>query len=163
MEPLPKPDPSTILIVEDDKAIGKMCSELIQSEGHKPTWAPDAESALLRIEDQLASGKPFDIIFLDLQLPGISGTELCWKIRDEKSKIHSPSTWIIAFTAHKDPKSILDTLSAGANDYLIKPASPELIKIKTTVARFAQARMRGMQKRILLLEQALEKMAKNSA
>jgi len=102
-----------ILIVEDDPEIGKLLALAIQENGMMATVAEDGHvmNALLRSNE-------FDLIILDVMLPGEDGLSICRRIRSEKT------TPIILLTALGEEVDRIVGLEVGADDYVTKPFSP---------------------------------------
>lgn len=102
-----------ILIVEDDPEIGKLLALTMQENGMIPTVAEDGHvmNALLRSNE-------FDLIILDVMLPGEDGLSICRRIRSEKT------TPIILLTALGEEVDRIVGLEVGADDYVTKPFSP---------------------------------------
>lgn len=99
-----------ILIVEDDKNISAMEGELLETRGYSPSFAYSGTECLLLLQQQT-----YDMILLDLMLPGMAGEEVIQKIREH---------WdvpVIILSAKDDLESRLFLLKNGADDYLIKP------------------------------------------
>ncbi len=104
-----------ILIVEDDAANSQMLREYLETHGYACSQAFSGSEAKL-----LFSMKEFDLILLDLMLPGIPGEELV--------ALFSEKTPVIVLSAKSGLDSKVDVLSAGAEDYLCKPFQlPELL------------------------------------
>lgn len=99
-----------ILVIEDDSHINKMLCELLSQNGYLPTPAFSGTEGLLCFEHSA-----FNLVLLDLMLPGKTGEEVLIKIR-EKSNIP-----IINLTAVDNKESIVKLLKSGANDYITKP------------------------------------------
>jgi len=102
-----------ILIVEDDRAIILGLRENLAFEGHTVTEATRGDEALAR----LAAAKP-DLLILDIMLPGISGFEVCRRVRKEDRRLP-----ILMLTARSDEVDKVMGLDLGADDYLTKPFS----------------------------------------
>lgn len=98
-----------ILIVEDDNNINQMVYEMFNKCGYKCTSAFSGTEALLRMENS-----NFDLIILDLMLPGMPGDEVLKNIR-EKSKVP-----VIVLSAKDELDTKVDLLKLGANDYMTK-------------------------------------------
>jgi len=113
-----------ILIVEDDEDIAESLQYNLRREGFKPVIAESGEKGLrLALDDK---GQPA-LIILDLMLPGMSGMELCRRLRRETMTKDTPIIMLTAKAAESDRVSGLET---GADDYIVKPFS-----IKEVVAR----------------------------
>lgn len=102
--------PVKILVVEDDNDINKMLCELLKQNEYRSVSAFSGTEALL-----LLKSESFDLVLLDLMLPGKSGEVVLSEIR-ESSQIP-----IIVLTAIADKASVVSILKLGANDYMVKP------------------------------------------
>ncbi|HMO79364.1 MAG TPA: response regulator transcription factor [Pyrinomonadaceae bacterium] len=114
----------SILIIEDDADIAESLHYNFKREGFRSTIAESAEKGLRVALD----GKtPPSIIILDLMLPGMSGMELCRRLRREPTTEHTPIIMLTAKAAETDKIAGLET---GADDYIVKPFS-----VKEVIAR----------------------------
>jgi two-component system response regulator RegX3 len=114
-----------ILIVEDEEAIADSLAFSLRSEGFDVDTVRDGETAL-----EAARERTYDVMILDLMLPGISGVEVCRRLRAESAL---PVLMLTARTAEVDRVIGLD---AGADDYVPKPFSmPELISRVRAILR----------------------------
>jgi DNA-binding response OmpR family regulator len=126
------------LIVEDDIDINTMIDTLLSRSGHVP-YAVHSGSEVSRV----LQTEQFDLILLDLMLPGRSGLEVLSELRATGDK-----TPVIMLTAVTDKKSVVSLLTAGANDYLTKPFdNAELlariqVQLRATVKGEAPERIR---------------------
>ncbi|WP_231427339.1 response regulator transcription factor [Pedobacter sp. Leaf250] len=100
-----------ILLVEDEPNVVSVISRGLSDEGFTVSVAPDG-----LIGKQLAAENQFDLIILDIMLPGINGLELCKIIKAE-----TPNVPIIMLTALGTTENVVNGLDNGADDYLIKP------------------------------------------
>lgn len=118
---------SKILIVEDEEAIADLEKDYLELSGFEVEVANDGEMGLLK-----ALGEDYNLIILDLMLPGVDGFEICRRVRDEKN------TPIIMISAKKDDIDKIRGLGLGADDYMTKPFSPsELVaRVKAHLARY---------------------------
>ncbi len=105
--------PRRILIIEDDKDIAHLVELHLKDSGHDATVASDGHSGL-----DLALSKPFDLIILDLLLPGIDGIEICRRVRAASTTIP-----ILMLTSRTSELDRVLGLELGADDYLTKPFS----------------------------------------
>jgi DNA-binding response OmpR family regulator len=105
------------LLIEDEAAVAVMINKGLSESGYSVTVAPDGHIGL-----DMALNNHFDIIILDIMLPGINGLELCKKLRR-----HEVSTPILMLTALDSTENIVTGLDNGADDYMTKPFKfPEL-------------------------------------
>lgn len=118
---------TTILIVEDEESLAEPLAYLLQKEGFSTVIAPDGTSAL----DEFAA-QPVDLVLLDLMLPGMSGTDVCKKLRAESD------VPIIMVTARDSEIDKVVGLELGADDYVTKPYST-----RELVARIRAVLRRG--------------------
>ena len=130
-----------ILIVEDEESIADLEKDYLELSGFEVEVANDGEIGLKKgLEGE------FDLIILDLMLPGVDGFEICRQIRSQKN------TPIIMVSAKKDDIDKIRGLGLGADDYMTKPFSPsELVaRVKAHINRYES-----------LTEKSSEKTAKN--
>src|SRR5438876_9843866 len=107
-----------ILIVEDEVPVARQIAAALTEDGHDPTAVHSGEAAL----DEL-SKRPFDLIVLDVRLPGIDGFELLRRLRS-----HHLASRVLLLTARSAVDDRVSGLQLGADDYLPKPfAMRELI------------------------------------
>ena len=118
---------SKILIVEDEETIADLEKDYLELSGFEVEVANDGDSGL-----EKAIQEEYDLLILDLMLPGVDGFEICRKVRDEKN------TPIIMVSAKKDDIDKIRGLGLGADDYMTKPFSPsELVaRVKAHLARY---------------------------
>lgn len=102
--------PNSILVVDDDPSLRKVLRTSLSMSGFVVEEARDGEDALARVQSD-----HFDVVLLDIIMPGIGGVEACRRIR-----AISPKIGIIMITV-RDSDDIVHALDAGANDYLVKP------------------------------------------
>ena len=118
-----------ILIVDDEPDITELVSYNLKKAGYAVASASDGEEALARVREDR-----FDLIVLDLMLPGIHGMELCRILRNNEKTAQIP---IIMLTAKGEETDKIRGLETGADDYMTKPFSPkELIaRVKAILRR----------------------------
>ncbi len=100
-----------LLLAEDDPKIAKLILRLLQKEGHRVDHASTGEEALMFVEMN-----QYELIILDWMMPGMSGIDVCKKLRQ-----HHYEGGILMLTAKDDLDDKVIGLEAGADDYLIKP------------------------------------------
>jgi PAS domain S-box-containing protein len=111
-----------VLLVDDHAVNRFIAGRMIRRAGHRVSGAVTAEEALSRCESE-----EFDLIFLDLQIPGMSGIELTHRIR----ALQAQYGWrcpIVALTAHAMPMDRARCMDAGMDDYLTKPVDQERLQ-----------------------------------
>lgn len=116
-----------ILIAEDDREIAELERDYLEMNGFSSDIAPDGQTAL-----ELGMGKHYDLILLDIMLPGMDGYELCAALRE---KLDIP---ILMVTAKGESSDKITGLGLGADDYIPKPFDPaELVaRIKAHISRY---------------------------
>ena len=116
-----------ILIIEDEISIAELEKDYLELSGFEVLIEPDGEKGL-----GTALGSDFDLIILDLMLPGLDGFEICRRVREKKD------TPILMVTAKKDDIDKIRGLGIGADDYITKPFSPsELVaRVKAHLSRY---------------------------
>lgn len=101
-----------ILLVEDNRQIAEMVGEFLERRGYSVDYAADGVSGL-----HLAVSNSYDVVVLDLMMPGMDGLDVCRKLRRDAKK----STPVLMLTARDTLEDKLVGLEAGADDYLVKP------------------------------------------
>ncbi len=125
-----------ILVIEDQPEILQNIADYLEMQGYLVDCAYDGLGGL-----HLAITQPFDLIILDLMLPGMDGLTLCQKLRQD-ARISTP---VIMLTARDSVDDKLTGFRAGADDYLVKPFSlPELHARVEAVLRRGQAGIQNM-------------------
>ncbi len=122
---------ANILLVEDEPGIQELLKFNLSQAGHQVTAVGDAEHALTYLKNALP-----DVILLDWMLPGLSGIDLCKRLRGDERYRPVP---IIMLTARGEERDKVLGLDTGADDYMTKPFSPrELVsRIKAVLRRRA--------------------------
>lgn len=116
-----------ILIIEDEESIAELEKDYLELSGFEVETENDGERGLSR-----AMEEDFDLLILDLMLPGVNGFDICKQVRDMKN------VPIIMVSAKKDDIDKIRGLGLGADDYMTKPFSPsELVaRVKAHLARY---------------------------
>ncbi|MFC1949783.1 response regulator [Chloroflexota bacterium] len=107
----------SILVVDDERIVTNLLSEVLTGEGYDCTTAPNGEAAL-----KILSTDNFDAMLLDLGLPEISGMDVL-----KKAKLDCPETAVIIVTAAGDAHTAVEAMKNGAMDYITKPFDLERI------------------------------------
>lgn len=120
-----------VLVVEDEEPLALLLRYNLESDGFSVDVANDGEEAELAVGEN-----PPDLIILDWMLPGISGLELCRRLRSARDTRNIP---ILMLTARGEETDKLRGLSTGADDYMVKPFSvPELMARINAILRRAR-------------------------
>jgi DNA-binding response OmpR family regulator len=128
-----------ILVVEDERRMAELLERTLQEEGHQVVVARDGREGF-----EIAKGSPFDVIVLDLMLPRMDGMEVARKLRESRNQ-----TPILMLTARDAAADVVHGLDSGADDYLIKPFSIDVL-----LARLRAVSRRGVIPRPTLLKLA---------
>jgi len=113
---------NTILLVEDELESGEMLANFLELNDYVVFWAKDGKEALRLIEE---NANTIDLAILDIMVPYLDGKEICKHIRDHPIINEIP---VLFLTARDEEIDEIEGLSLGADDYLKKPASLNLIK-----------------------------------
>lgn len=129
--------PRNVLVVDDEADLVELVSYNLRKEGFAVDSASDGEEALSRIRK-----KKYDLLILDLMLPGLQGMELCRILRNDPKTSRLP---IIMLTAKGEELDKILGLEMGADDYMTKPFSPrELVaRVKAVLRRSPGERPAG--------------------
>jgi len=106
----------TLLLVEDDRALADLLVWHFSREGYRVVRTADGEEALLLAQEQTP-----DLVILDWMIEGVSGIEVCRRLRRRSATAHVP---IIMLTARGEESDRIRGLETGADDYVTKPFSP---------------------------------------
>jgi len=116
-----------VLLIDDDKRLHELLTTYLEQNGFAVTGAPDGQRGLSALDTE-----PFDIVLLDVMMPGMDGLEVCRRIR-AKSRVP-----ILMLTAKGDETDRVVGLELGADDYIAKPFGPrELVARLRAVLRRA--------------------------
>ena len=120
-------NPGRLLVVEDNPVNQKVVTAVLRKRGYAIELANDGQEAIAKLE----SGGDFDLVLMDVQMPGLDGLEATRLIRQDPRWTHLP---IIAMTAHAMTGDKERCLEAGMNDYISKPVHPT--HLLTTVQEY---------------------------
>jgi two-component system, OmpR family, phosphate regulon response regulator PhoB len=124
-----------ILVVEDEEPLAMLLQYNLEAEGFRVVSAQKGDEAEIAVAED-----PPDLIILDWMLPGISGLELCRRLRSGR---HARAIPIIMLTARGEESDRIRGLTTGADDYVVKPFSvPELMaRVKAILRRASPERL----------------------
>lgn len=124
-----------VLVVEDEESLALLLQYNLQAEGFRVTISRTGEDAEMAIQEDAP-----DLIVLDWMLPGMSGLELCRRLRSGRSANHIP---VLILTARGEEQDRIRGLTTGADDYVVKPFSiPELMaRIRAILRRANPTRL----------------------
>jgi DNA-binding response OmpR family regulator len=128
-----------ILVVEDERRMGELLRRTLKEEGHQVVLARDGREGF-----EIARTSDFDVIVLDVMLPGMDGVSVAKKLREDRNR-----TPVLMLTARDAPTDIVNGLDSGADDYLTKPFSIDVL-----LARLRAVSRRGAIPRPVFLEVA---------
>jgi DNA-binding NtrC family response regulator len=117
--------PEKVLIVDDDKDFLEVMSERLQSRGINVSTADRAEDALQRLDREV-----FDVIILDLQMPGLDGIDTLKQIKEKHEALQ-----VIMLTGHATVEKGVEAIKLGATDFIEKPADIDSLNDKIKKAK----------------------------
>jgi two-component system alkaline phosphatase synthesis response regulator PhoP len=109
-----------VFVVEDDPAVRDVVEHALVREGMETKAFGDGEAAL----EHLRASEPYDLVILDVMLPGMDGIELCRELRAGEAGPALVDVPVIMLTARDDETSVVVGLEVGADDYVTKPFRP---------------------------------------
>ena len=123
-----------ILIVEDDDKIAQLERDYLESDGYETVWIEDGTKVIPELRKNKGA---YNLVLLDIMLPGCSGYDLCRTIRDE---IDIP---ILMVTARVESVDIIRGLGLGADDYITKPFDPSQLvaRVRSHLKRYNRLTM----------------------
>ncbi|HER44010.1 MAG TPA: response regulator transcription factor [Candidatus Eisenbacteria bacterium] len=121
-----------ILVVDDEEDIRELVRYNLERNGYEVSCVSSGEEAL----DVIRSYRP-ELVVLDLMLPGIDGFEVCRTIKSDPKTEHLP---IIMLTAKGEESDVVTGLELGAEDYIVKPFSPQVLlaRVRAVLRRIAR-------------------------
>ena len=122
-----------VLIVDDEIRVREILTRKLSDNGYHCLTAPDGNSAL-----KLLKAEPFELVLLDIMMPGKSGSEVLHEI-----KLTYPDTAVIMITAVADVQTAISLMRMGAHDYIIKPIELNVLSLSLD---------RALEKRELIIE-----------
>ncbi len=110
-------DQMQVLVVEDEPRMADLLAKTLHEEGHQVIVSRDGREGF-----EIARSAPFDVIVLDVMLPGMDGIAFARRLRESKNK-----TPVLMLTARDTASDIVKGLDSGADDYLVKPFSIDVL------------------------------------
>ena len=108
-----------IVVIDDEPVIGLSCQRILGAEGHDVQYFQDPQAGL-----QAALAGEFDIVLVDLMMPGLSGLEILQQL-----KAAGVASEVVIITGHATVESAVEAMKHGAHDYISKPFSPTQLKM----------------------------------
>ncbi|HID31013.1 MAG TPA: sigma-54-dependent Fis family transcriptional regulator [Desulfobacterales bacterium] len=108
-----------IMVVDDELIVRESLKGWLEKFGYGIDAAEDAREALEKLERE-----EFDLLFVDIKMPGMDGIELLKRVKDDQ-----PDVIVVMITAHGSVESAIEAMKAGASDYLMKPFDPEDLEL----------------------------------
>ena len=115
-----------VLVVDDNASTLDLLSRRLRRDGHEVTSCDNGEGAL-----ELLGGFPYDLVLLDLLMPGVSGIEVLRRVKADPATAALP---VIIVSALDEIESAVHCIEAGADDYLTKPINPVLLRARMTAS-----------------------------
>ena len=135
-----------ILIADDEPTSRMMLRSLASKQGHECIVAADGSSAW-----DLLTSEGVEVLLTDWMMPGVDGPELCRRVREELTDRY---VYIVLITGLGQRERILEGMSAGADDYLVKPVDPFVVQTRLVAAERVTALHRQVSHFRAQLEQA---------
>jgi len=115
----------SILVAEDNEINALLARALLTRLGHRPTVVDNGEAAVASWSAARADGHPFDLVLMDVQMPGVDGLEAARRIRAAEGAAGVPPTRLLALTANAQADDRAACLAAGMDGLLVKPLDRE--------------------------------------
>lgn len=124
-----------ILVVEDSPTQAEQLTQILRSEGFEVHVATDGEQGFVRT----ATGS-FDVVLSDVQMPGMSGFDLCRRIKSNSSTKHIP---VVLLTRLSDPATLIEAITCGADNFVAKPYEQDYLLSRITNVMTSRTRRQG--------------------
>jgi adenylate cyclase len=132
--------PGRLLVVDDNKVNRLLLGRSLEQQGHAVEMAEDGLQAL-----EMLHAKPFDLVLLDIEMPGMDGYQVLEKVTSDLQLRDIP---IIITSALEELNSVVRCIEMGAEDYLTKPVNPVLLKARIG-ASLEKKRLRDQQRELI--------------
>ena len=123
--------PTNILVVDDEESMRIGCTQALAEEGHRVRTAENGQRALA-----LIGRESFDVILLDLKMPGIAGMDVLRQIKES-----DPTSIVIVITGHATVDVAVEAMREGAHDFITKPFTPEALAAAVAQATASRRRL----------------------
>ncbi len=117
-----------VLIAEDNPVVNKGLTEFLTKWGYTPMQVDNGDDALHMLEED----HQIRLAIVDWNMPGLSGMQVCQRLR---IRPEGPYVYIIIFSARKSKEEEILALDGGADDYLVKPCKPSVLRARLGVGR----------------------------
>jgi len=128
-----------VLVVDDNKLNRMMLAHAVRDQGHQVTTAEEGQQALTLLRSE--KDGPFDVILLDIMMPGMDGYQVLEQVKGDSTLRHIP---VIMISALEKMDSVIRCIEMGAADYLSKPFNPALLQARLN-ASLAEKRLRDLE------------------
>ena len=118
----------SILVAEDNEINALLARALLTRLGHRPTVAGNGEAAVESWAAARAAGSPYDLVLMDVQMPGMDGLEAARRIRAAEAETGDRPTRMLALTANAQSEDREACLAAGMDGLLVKPLDRERLR-----------------------------------
>lgn len=118
-------DVRRILVVDDDAITRAMLADCLERAGYKVIEAASGMDALVAVRTAFVKGKPFHLLLLDLNMPGMSGIEFLQTFRGREWGVALP---VLILSARGDRDAVLACRAYGVSGYLVKPFDPKKVR-----------------------------------
>ena len=140
--------PARALVVDDNAMNRDVLSRRLQRSGHAVEAVEDGHRALARLKEQ-----PFDLILLDVMMPGIDGYEVLARLKEDPGLRHVP---VIMISALGETDSVVKCLALGADDYLTKPFNPLILQARVDACLLKKRVHDGEMRQLQSMEREME-------
>jgi len=129
----------SILVAEDNEINALLACALLTRLGHRPAIAGNGEAAVESWVTARAAGRPYDLVLMDVQMPGMDGLEAARRIRAAEAEAGGQPTRMLALTANAQSEDRAACLAAGMDGLLVKPLDRERLRevLEAVAARLA--------------------------
>jgi cyclic di-GMP phosphodiesterase len=122
IEGLQRPRRSRVLVADDMESVRSLFVEILSTDGHEVVSAPDGHAAL----ESIQRDRP-DVILLDVEMPGLSGLEVCRRLKADPATRLTP---VVMVTGQTQLKDRIRGIEAGADEFLSKPLHPQELRVR---------------------------------